>query len=89
MAEKIGFIIKDKTVAQNGVIELTIGLVSSDKTGTVEGVNKGCLGCNELPYILHSLSKSGYMSEEPLVHKPFGFPYTLDFEIYDNYPSLT
>lgn len=86
--EKIGWRIKEKSV-ENGVTRVSIALVNSNKTGTVNGTDKGRLGCNELPYILHALKKSGYVAEnKPLPDAHYGFPYTFDFEIYDTYPGL-
>ena len=102
MKQKIGYIVKNRETLGGGLVKVTIGLVSSDKTGTVEGTDRGRLGANELPYILHGLrSRSDFLTghqgfdyqfgltsgDFPL-EIGFGFPYVLGFPMTDR-PSLT
>ena len=100
--EKIGFIVRGRETGRNGVVGISIGLVSSTKTGA----GRGRLGANELPYILNMLRRSNMMDAEAHVGfdytftdidgrdggfpmtEGFGFPYLLDFEMSDE-QSLT
>ena len=100
--EKIGFIIHGREIGQNEVVGISIGFISSTKTGA----GRGRLGANELPYILNMLRRSDMMDAEAHVGfdytltdidgreggfpmtEGFGFPYLLDFEIKDD-QSLT
>lgn len=96
--EKIAFIIRGREIGQDGVVGISIGLISSTKTGS----GRGRLGANELPYILNMLRRSNLTDPEAHVGfdytftdidgrdggfpmtEGFGFPYLLDFEINDN-----
>lgn len=100
--EKIAFIVRGRETGRDGVTCISIGLVSSTKTGA----GRGRLGANELPYILNMLRRSNLMDASAHVGfdytltdidgreggfpmtEGFGFPYLLDFEIQDN-QSLT
>ena len=100
--EKIAFIVHGRETGQDGVVGISIGFISSTKTGA----GLGRLGANELPYILNMLRRSNLT--DPSAHvgfdysladidgreggfpmtEGFGFPYLLDFEINDE-QSLT
>lgn len=100
--EKIAFIVRGRETVRDGVVGISIGLVSSTKTGA----GRGRLGANELPYILNMLRRSNLT--DPAAHvgfdytladidgrdggfpmtEGFGFPYLLDFEIQER-ESLT
>ena len=82
MANKVGFIVKDRETFDNGVAKVTIRMLHSDKP---------TLATNELPLILHSLKDSQYVDAEVQIGFtytfPFvlsvghGFPYVFNFEI--------
>lgn len=71
--EKIAFIVRGRETGQDGVVGISIGFISSTKTGVVNGLQRGRLGANELPYILNMLRRSNIMDASAHV----GFDYTL------------
>ena len=84
MANKIGFIIENREVHANGVVKVSIRMLSSDKPQ---------LTTNELPLILNAIKHSELMDAAAQkgfdytldfkVEAGFGFPYALDCELLD------
>lgn len=82
MANKIGFIIEDREVHQNGVVKVSIRMLNSDKPQ---------LTTNELPIILNAIKHSELMDAtvqrgfdytlDFVIEEGFGFPYALDCEL--------
>lgn len=73
-AEKITFVVRSREIVSGELVKVSISMPASDKTGTVGGVQKGRLGVNELPYILHTLKHTKYFDPDAHV----GFDYLLD-----------
>ena len=94
MADKVGFIVEDREVFDNGLSALDVlfnDLASSDKPH---------LATNELPLIFNSLKGSHYLDPEidnlgftytfPFaLSMGWGFPYVFDFDIQDEILTLT
>jgi hypothetical protein len=91
MADKVGFIVEDREVFDNGLSKVTIRMLSSDKPH---------LATNELPLIFNSLKGSHYLDPEidnlgftytfPFaLSMGWGFPYVFDFDIQDEILTLT
>lgn len=89
MANKIGFIIEDREVHQNGVVKVSIRMLNSDKPQ---------LTTNELPIILNAIKHSELMNASVqrgfdytldfVIEEGFGFPYALDCELLDENDRL-
>ena len=91
MANKIGFIVENREIHANGVSQVTIRMMSSDKPH---------LATNELPLILNAIKGSQYTDQEidnlgftytfPFaLARGWGFPYVLDFEFDEDILTLT
>jgi hypothetical protein len=91
MANKIGFIVQDREVRDDGLSKVTIRVLNSDKPH---------LATNELPLILNALKGTHFLDPEidnlgftytfPFeLSMGWGFPYVFDFDIQDEILTLT
>lgn len=81
---KIGVVIKNREVAENGVVHVTVSMMHS---------TKDMLKSIELPTLLNAIRHSELMNKETQVgfdyvlgfpmKGGFGFPYALDAELLD------
>lgn len=90
MANKVGFIVENREIHDNGVTKVTIRMLNSDKPR---------LTTNELPLIFNAIKDSYFTDSEVQIgftytfpftlSRGWGFPYVFDFEIDDEFLTLT